>query len=70
MMDEVKISISRTRETISSCNACNARTFQVDDPIAIGKYISILYDVRIGSAITRLCPDCIQVLRSKLESIQ
>ena len=62
-MDDVRISIAPTEHTIASCNGCFAQNYKSDHMIS--KYVQDLYDVRIGSTVLRLCPNCLGVLEQK-----
>ena len=62
-MDDVRISIAPTEHTIASCNGCFAQNYKSDHMIS--KYVQDLYDVRIGSLVACLCPDCLGVLEQK-----
>lgn len=63
-MDNVNISIAPTEQAIASCKGCYAQNYRSQDRM-IGKYVQDLYDVRIGSMVVCLCPDCLGILEQK-----
>lgn len=63
-MDNFNISINPTEHVIASCKGCYAQNYRSQGHM-IGKYIQDLYDVRIGSMVVCLCPDCLGVLEQK-----
>lgn len=63
-MDDVRISITPTEHDIASCNGCYAQNYR-SKVLTGGKYVQDIYDVRIGSMVMCLCPDCIGVLEQQ-----
>lgn len=68
-MDDVRISITPTEHDIASCNGCFAQNYKPEDSAA-GKYVQDLYDVRIGSMVMCLCPDCLGVLEQTARHVR
>ena len=68
-MNDVRISITPTEHVIASCNGCFAQNYKPEDNAA-GKYVQDLYDIRIGSMVMCLCPDCLGTLEQTARHVR
>lgn len=62
---ERDISIRETVDSCCSCNGCGAKNY-VSDYSPNEKPAPVLYDVKIGNMVSRLCPDCLRVIRLEI----
>lgn len=63
----MNIEIKKSSETICTCNSCGARNYETkNDFVKITtRKVDTMYEVRIGCMVSRLCPDCLDVLIGK-----
>lgn len=72
MSEQKVVSIERKTVAEGSCNACDVDgdihdMFMHDvERYAKARATRIRYHIRIGDHITRLCPDCMTILRAEI----
>lgn len=63
-----KIVIKKTAERICHCANCTAKNFEYNDSkdrYPLKSNGTIIYEVRVGVMVLRLCPDCLAELIGK-----
>lgn len=56
------MSIRVTRDDCCSCNGCGIKNYDSKFSPPGEKKADVIYEVRIGSMVNRLCPDCLDGL--------
>lgn len=48
-----------TTENICSCNGCDNRNYK-SRLLEYGKVVPVIFDVKMGTAVIHLCPECLK----------
>jgi hypothetical protein len=62
--------IRPSTENICSCNCCDNRNYK-SRLIDCGKVVPVIFDVKLGTAVCHLCPECLhKMLNMTQEAIE
>lgn len=51
--------IRPTTENVCSCNICDNRNYK-SHLIDYGKVVPVIFDVKLGTCVIHLCPECLK----------
>ena len=57
-----EMSVKRCREEVASCNSCLARNYTYKGDMDGMRTDAVLFEVRIGCMVNRLCESCLKEL--------
>lgn len=56
-----KMIIKPVTEDVASCHCCDARNYK-SRLLDYGHVVPVIFDVKLGTNVTRMCPDCLKKL--------
>ena len=65
-----KISVTKTKDDVASCNCCCSCNYKTNLQGAKFRYVEDIFEIRLDTVVVKLCKDCINVLIKELESCE
>lgn len=62
-----KMSVRKTMDDFCSCNGCGATNYA---SFTSPRKADVIYDVRIGPMVNRLCLDCLDALAKEIAAVR